>query len=231
MRKQEPIVGRTNIPLVYRAEVTWFESDIAYWACYKTEIQAFVDIANCKRSKGKTHRDSEKGASGIPIVVMRPSVRMTLTKKEVTIRGSEVPLVIFGLIDDLPDNAVVLCIVTRNADISAFSKEQPIGVAESVVKYGTMYERLQLTTYWTELEVLSEPFVTNESWGYCPVVHVRTRLGESKYLQVSARSIRDLLESFRHSDSGLVGMKIRLRKKTAAQASGFEGFRIADFSN
>jgi len=231
MRKKKPIIGRTDIPLVYRAEVTWFESDIAYWACFKTEIQAFVDMANCRRSKGQTHLDFVKGAAGVPIVVMRPSVRVTLTKKEVMFRASEVPLVIFGSIDDLPDNALVLCIVTRNFDISAFSKEQSIGVAESVVKYGTMYERLQLNTYWTELEVLSEPFVTNESWGYCPVVHVRTRLGESKYLQVSARSIRDLLESFRRSDSGLVGIKIRLKKKTAAQESGFEGYRIADFSN
>jgi len=231
MKKKKPIVGRTDIPLVYRAEVTWFESDIAYWASYKSEIQAFVDMANCRRSKGRTHLEFEKGATGVPIVVMRPSARITLTKKDVTFRAAEVPLVVFGSIDDLPDDASVLCIVTRNFDVSAVSKEQAIGAAEAIVKYGTMYERLQLNTYWTELEVLSEPFVTNESWGYCPIVYVRTRLGESKYLQVSARSIRDLLESIRRSDSGLAGIKIRIRKKTAAQESGFEGYRIADFSN
>lgn len=231
MAKNEPIIGRANIPPVYTSDVTWFEDDIAYWVCYKHELAAFIDISNCKQTKGQKNLQFEKESVGTPIILLRPSVRIKITSRHVSFRAAEVPLVIFGGLEELADDALVFCIVTKNSDISAISKDQVLGTAESIVKYGTMYERLQLSTYWTELEVLSEPFVTNESWGYCPVVHVRTRLGESKYLQVSPRSIRDLLEGFRRSDSGLVGIKIRVRKKTAAQESGFEGYRITDFSS
>ena len=77
---------------------------------------------------------------------------------------------------------------------------------------------------------MSEPFVNNESFGYCPVMHVRTRTGQDRYIQVGARSIRDVLENLRSGDASLTGIKFSIRKKNTDRMSGFEGFRIREFT-
>ncbi len=230
MPKERTIRGRANIPIVFKCPVTWYEDQIAYFVCLKQQLDLISDFSGCHLPRGQKQLTFEAKKIGMPIVVIQQSARMTITESEISFRGAETPLVIFGTLDDLSPDDEAFCVVTKNSNISAISKSLSVGSSEKIVRFGTLYQRVQLNTYWTELEIVSEPFVTNESWGYCPIVHVKTRVGDSKYLSVQPRSIRDLLEGFRSSDSGLVGMKIRIRKKTASQESGFEGFRIQEFS-
>lgn len=231
MTKNKPIKGRASIPAVFSCPVAWYDDQIAYFACFKEHLDLIADLSGCRLPRGQKQFELERASLGIPLVILQNSARMTISKSQIAFRGAEAPLLIFGAIDNLASQDVVFCVVINSSTVSAVSKELSIGVAERIVRYGTLFEKVQLNTYWTELEILSEPFVTNESWGYCPIIHVKTRLGESKYLSVQPRSIRDLLESFRSSDSGIIGIKIRIRKKSTAQESGFEGYQIQAFSS
>jgi len=231
MAKKQVIRGRASIPPVLKCLVTCYEDQVAYFVCFKHQLDLIVDLSSCLLPRGQKQLSFEAKTPRMPIVVLHQSARMTITEDEISFRGAEVPMMIFGSLDDLSPEDEVFCIVTENSNVSAVSKDLGVAAAEKIVRYGTLYPRVHPNTYWTELEILSEPFVTNESWGYCPIVHVKTRNGESKYLSVQPRSIRDMLEGFRASDVGLVGIKIRIRKKTSAQESGFEGYRIQDFSS
>lgn len=230
MTIKKPIRGRASIPTTFQCPVTWYANKVAYFACYKQQLDLIADLSGCHFPQKQQQLSRDSKGTELPIVVLQQSARMTITEDEISFRGAEVPLVIFGSLEALSAEDEVFCVVTKSASASAVSKDMSVGSTEKITRYGTLYERVQLNTYWTELEIISEPFVNNESWGYCPIVHVKTRLGDSKYLSAQPRSIRDLLESLRGSTSGLIGMKIRIRKKSSAQESGFEGFRIQEFS-
>jgi hypothetical protein len=222
--------GYANIPALFSTEIIKLNGGTAVFECKKREFTVFAELNEEAMTRGQGQLPLTKAESPAPIVILQTTDGLEIIDGEVEIRSAQIPRAIFGRVNELKDNDVIVCVVTPYDDLPFLAKSISAVVDPVRVRYGTLYERVKLNDYWTELEVMSEPFVNNESFGYCPVIHVRTRTGENKYLQVSPRSIRDILESMRSSGTGLIGIKLRIRKKTAAQESGFEGYRIAKFS-
>ena len=82
---------------------------------------------------------------------------------------------------------------------------------------------------WAELQILTDPFVVYRGHRYLPVILVEELATEIKRLLfVSAVSLVQYLESIRANRDALVGVNIRLRKKSEDRLSPYEVEELAD---
>ena len=80
--------------------------------------------------------------------------------------------------------------------------------------------RLKVGTEWTEIQLLTDPFVVYRNSKYLPAVLVEEISTENKcILFVSAISLSEFLEPLRETHGALVGLNIRIRKKGEARFS------------
>jgi hypothetical protein len=222
--------GRADVPAMYTANVIKLTGEVTVFECTKREFSIFAELTADVVTRGQGQLLLTQPDPATPIAILRRNAGVKITGRNVAITSAQVPQAIFGNLEVLDSEDAIVCVITPYTHAPILAKSISALVDPPRVRYGTLYERVRLNDYWTELEIMSEPFVNNETFGYCPVIHVKTRVGENKYLQVSPRSIRDILESMRSSGAGLIGIKFRIRKKSTEQQSGFEGYRIAQFS-
>jgi len=88
---------------------------------------------------------------------------------------------------------------------------------------------LRLGTDWTEIQILSDPFVVCRRDRYIPAVLVEEMNTEEKRLLfVSAGSLGQCLEPIRARRGALVGLNVRLRKKGDDRFSTYEVEELAE---
>ena len=231
VKPSPPLRGTVGLPPLFSKRVKQLGEGVTVFECLKREFVTFAELAGHSPTAGQSSLALNQSVHQTPVAVFRATSGIHSTNESIEIRSAQIPDVVFGVTDELGDEDRIICVVTPSNAVPFFSKNITAAVDPVRVRFGTLYERVKLTDFWTELELMSEPFVNNESFGYCAVIQVRTRTGDNKYLQVSPRSIRDILESMRVAETGLIGVKIRIRKKSSAQESGFEGYRISAFSS
>lgn len=85
---------------------------------------------------------------------------------------------------------------------------------EVIERFGTTAPRLVIAVNWTNIEVLSDPFVLTTSLGYAPAILVR-RQEEQKleHILVGAKSIALELEALRIKRGTLIGTHLSVRKQ------------------
>jgi hypothetical protein len=92
--------------------------------------------------------------------------------------------------------------------------------------------RLQCKTEWTEIQILTDPFVVfrgNKRSRYLPVVLVEESRTELKrLLYISAMSLSQCLEPIRAKRGTLLGVNVRLRKTGEDKFSPYEVEELAD---
>jgi hypothetical protein len=90
-------------------------------------------------------------------------------------------------------------------------------------RVGTDTPRLRVGEPWTDVLVLSEPFVIPTVRGYAPAILVRRRsVTYKEHLLVGARSIAIPLEELRLSTGSLVGQSLSIRKTAGHQSAPYE---------
>jgi hypothetical protein len=88
---------------------------------------------------------------------------------------------------------------------------------------------LRVGPEWSEIQLLTDPFVIYRRDRYLPVVLVEELATEQKHvLFISAVSLGQCLESIRVRRGNLVGTNIRLRKKGEERFSGYELEELAE---
>jgi hypothetical protein len=82
---------------------------------------------------------------------------------------------------------------------------------------------LRAGTEWIGIQVLTDPFVVYRNDKYLPVILVEELSTEHKYLLfVSATSLAESLEVLREKRGALIGLNLRIRKKTEDKFSTYE---------
>ncbi len=88
---------------------------------------------------------------------------------------------------------------------------------------------LKVGTEWAEIQILADPFVVYRNDKYLPVVLVEETSTERKCLLfVTAMSLAKCLEPFRAKRGALVGINVRIRKKSEDKFSPYEIEELAD---
>ncbi len=88
---------------------------------------------------------------------------------------------------------------------------------------------LRVGTEWTEIQILTDPFVIYRKDKYLPVILVEELGSELKHLLfTSAASLAQCLEPIRANRGNLVGVNIRVRKKGEERFSTYEVEELAD---
>lgn len=144
--------------------------------------------------------------------------------KQIQFWKAQTPFLIIGAMPAPNSVGKCICVCLTEPELVLLPTPEPFLTHQPRIKYGTLYDRSPITANTTEFEIMSEPFVNNESWGYCPVIHVRTRTGQDRYIQVGARSIRDVLENLRSGDAGLTGLNLASERKTRPKHPDLKGF-------
>lgn len=88
---------------------------------------------------------------------------------------------------------------------------------------------LRIGTDWSEIEILTDPFVVYRRDRYLPAILVEQLDSDDRYLVfVAATSLGKCLESIREERGALVGLRIRMRKKGDDQFAKYEVEELAD---
>jgi len=88
---------------------------------------------------------------------------------------------------------------------------------------------LRVGTEWTEIQVLTDPFVIYRRDKYLPVILVEELSTEvRRLLFVAAVSLAQCLEPIRARRGALVGLNIRIRKKGEDKFSPYEVEELAE---
>jgi len=88
-------------------------------------------------------------------------------------------------------------------------------------------DQIVISTDWTDLEILSEPYVVSSLRGYGAMLDVRVlETGSVRGLYANAKSLSQVLEQLRATQRTLVGMRIRLRKDGDGQYAQYEVLRL-----
>ena len=84
--------------------------------------------------------------------------------------------------------------------------------------------RLTIGTEWTQVEFLTEPFVTITFRGYAVAIDVRVISTQLDYtLLLGAKSLTDPLEKLRLSAGGsIAGTKVAIRKTSEERSATYE---------
>ncbi len=89
--------------------------------------------------------------------------------------------------------------------------------------------QLRISTNWSEIQILTDPFVIKSALGYGPVILVEELSTERKYIMyVSAKSLSNCLEPLRERRGALVGLNIRVRKTGDERISPYEAEELAE---
>lgn len=88
---------------------------------------------------------------------------------------------------------------------------------------------LRVGTEWTEVQLLSDPFVIYRNNRYLPVI-LAEELGteRKRLLFVAASSLAECLEAIRMERGALVGLNVRIRKKGEDKFSPYELEELAE---
>lgn len=141
------------------------------------------------------------------------------SRKRVEVKGAE--LSVFGPMklmygsrafnNAILKNQNLLCIAILSGN--NLDRENPPQQIPFVRRqFGTLTERLELGANWIDVIILSEPFITVTVFGYAPALLIRTADNKEKHILVGAKSLSKELERFRHSKTGLIDLKVRIRK-------------------
>lgn len=224
--------GNLKLSPLFSGAITETASFYSSFHCSPQEALVFADLSTYKAAT-TAHPPNQKDAAASPSAVklfFEHGEHIKHKAKQIQFWKAQTPFLIIGAMPAPNSVGKCICVCLTEPELVLLPTPELFLTHQPRIKYGTLYDRSPITANTTEFEIMSEPFVNNESWGYCPVIHVRTRTGQDRYIQVGARSIRDVLENLRSGDAGLTGIKFSIRKKDTAQTSGFEGFRIQEFT-
>lgn len=102
-------------------------------------------------------------------------------------------------------------------------KEAILGINPEDVSY------CRVSTDWTDIQILTDPFVIYTKRGYSPVLLVEELNTEEKCLLfVSAKSLSEFLEKLRKERGALVGVNVRVRKRGEEKFSTYEVEELAE---
>lgn len=111
----------------------------------------------------------------------------------------------------------------KTAALGSLMSEALKGVDPAALTY------LRVGTEWTEVEVLTDPFVVYRRERYLPAILVEQLDSEERYLLfVAAVSIAKCLESMREERGALIGLRIRVRKNSDDKFAAYEVEELAD---
>jgi len=106
-------------------------------------------------------------------------------------------------------NLLCIAILSGNSlDRENTPQQMPLGTRQ----FGTLTERLELGANWIEVIIVSEPFITVTAFGYAPALLIRTAGNKEKHILEGAKSLSKELEKYRHPRTGLIDLKVRIRK-------------------
>ena len=72
---------------------------------------------------------------------------------------------------------------------------------------------LKVTTDWTDVEIISEPYVILTIRGYAPAVTIKNQNGEELGFYLSAKSLSDKVEELRKkNNNNFTGIKFKVKK-------------------
>lgn len=220
----------TLLPL-FSGAITETSTFYSSFHCSPQDALTFSDLGTYDKGTTAIKADHKDAASPRPVkLFFEHGEHIKHKAKQIQFWKAQTPFLIIGAVPAPNSVGKCICVCLTEPELVLLPTPELFLTHQPRIKYGTLYDRSRITANTTEFEIMSEPFVNNESWGYCPVIHVRTRTGQDRYIQVGARSIRDVLENLRSGDAGLTGIKFSIRKKDTAQTSGFEGFRIQQFT-
>jgi hypothetical protein len=91
------------------------------------------------------------------------------------------------------------------------------------VKVSDMTSRFRTLTSWTDLEIISEPYVVVTFKGYVAALEVLDVGNNDRYeLLIAAKSLSDAMEPIRQDNGGrFTGMKIRIKKDGEERTSRY----------
>lgn len=96
-----------------------------------------------------------------------------------------------------------------------------------------MASRFRALTSWTNLEILSEPYVVMTFRGYVAALEVLDVASDERYeLLIGAKSLADGIEPIRQANAGMfTGLTIKIKKESAERTSPYIVEHTDDLSN
>lgn len=83
--------------------------------------------------------------------------------------------------------------------------------------------KLKVGTSFSQIEILSGPFVQYSDWGYIPVLHIRVEKSGLEYLlNLNASSLAKALKQAFDDHGEFVGLQVELRKQGEEKTSKYE---------
>jgi len=224
--------GQIQLTALFSGRITETTNFYSSFHCSLQDALAFSDLSTYKPAITAHPAEHENAAASLSPVKLffRHEAHIQHAAKQIHFWKAQTPFLIIGAVPTPNLVGKCTCVCMSEPGHVLLPEPKIPRANDPRIKYGTLYLRAEITTNTTEFEIMSEPFVNNESFGYCPVMHVRTRTGQDRYIQVGARSIRNVLENLRSGDASLTGIKFSIRKKNTDRMSGFEGFRIREFT-
>jgi len=90
-------------------------------------------------------------------------------------------------------------------------------------KVGTDAPRLTIDENWSEVRIISDPFVIKTGMGYTAAINVlEIKSNAIHHIIVGAKSIGNELEAVRIKNGSLVGVALKIRKQSTEQKSLYE---------
>ncbi len=232
--KERPkLRANIQLPPLFSGAITETSSFYSSFHCSPQDALVFSDLSTYTLAI-TAHPPDQRDAATLPSemkLFFRYDAHIEHAAKKINFWKAQTPFLILGAVPTPTSVGKCTCVCIFELGHVWLPEPKLVSDNDPRIRYGTLYRRAEITTNTIEFEIMSEPFVHNEWFGYSPVMHVRTRIGEDRYIQISARTIRDVLETLRRGNGGLTGIKFSIRKKGPERTSGFEGFRIEDFTN
>lgn len=90
-------------------------------------------------------------------------------------------------------------------------------------KVGTEAPRLIIDDKWSQVKIISDPFVVKTSRGYVPAINVIDKKNNlTNHIIIGAKSITDKLEPLREKLGTLVDLEIKIKKQSSDPQSLYE---------
>ena len=161
----------------------------------------------------ETNEPSENVSSEIDgVIILDARKRVELKGVQLSVFGPMKLMLgsrVFNIAISKNQNLLCIAILSGNSlDRENTPQQMPIIARQ----FGTLTERLELGANWIEVMIVSEPFITVTAFGYAPALLIRTAGNKEKHILAGAKSLSKELEKYRHPRTGLIDLKVRIRK-------------------